>query len=176
MAFPYVKIGPWTNGIAPFLSAANATLLDDGIYNAQFPPTCKVRHSANQSILDTTYTTLTFDTELWDHADFPMHAAGNPTRLTAPVAGKYLVSGSAEFASNATGLREVVLYFNGTTIHTRVQIAALSGAVTVLNITDQLSLAAADYVELRVRQTSGGALNVVTSGVHSPILSAVRVA
>lgn len=177
MAFSiYTLIGPWTNGAAPALSAANMELIDQGIRNAMFPPSVSVRHTANQSCLDATYTTLTFDTEIFDTET--MHSTGtNPERITIPTGatGRYLVTGTIEWASNATGYREIQFRVNGTTGSGRTQVPAVNGAPTVIDATALLQLSAADYVEMRARQNSGGALNVVTNSVLSPVFSAVRV-
>jgi hypothetical protein len=74
MAYPYVKVGPWTNGAAPALSAANMTLIDDGIYDPQFPPSVRVTHSVAQSIASGAFATLAFDTETFD--SHGMHDTG----------------------------------------------------------------------------------------------------
>lgn len=177
MAFStYTLIGPWTDDAAPDLDAANMTLIDQGIRNAMFPPSVSVRHTANQATVTATYLTLTFDTEIFDTET--MHSTGtNPERITIPTGatGRYLVTGTAEFASNATGYREVLLRINGTTSSGRQMMPAVNGAVTVVEATALLQLSAADYVEMRVRQSSGGALDVVTNSLLSPIFSAVRV-
>lgn len=175
MAFPYVKIGPWTNGSAPALSAANMTLLDDGIFDAQNPPNVRVRHSTTQATADATYLTLTFDTEEFDtHA---MHSTGtNPTRLTSVAAGYYLVIGQIGFAANATGYREAMIFKGGTTVVARaVILAAPAVPPTHVIVTGVVSLASAEYVELRARQNSTGALNV-TGGVGETSFSATRIA
>lgn len=132
-------------------------------------PSARVYNDANISIDHNTLTALTFNTERYDTASFHS-TSSNTSRLTAPTAGLYIIGGSAQFAVNATGRRRVSIRLNGTT-----EIAVQEPAVdadAAINWSAALStsyeLAASDYVELLVFQTSGGALNVAAQNNHSP--------
>jgi hypothetical protein len=107
--------------------------------------------------------TLTFDSEADDSAN--LHSTvTNSSRMTAPVAGVYLVTANVRFASNGTGYRQVLFLVNGGTLHGDDIRAAVSGVVTDVVTSARVSLAAGDYVEVQVGQTSGGALNVEVAG------------
>jgi len=110
------------------------------------------------SIENNTYTTVTFDTEKFD-TDTCWEGVTNPTRLTATTAGKYLVFASTQWASNAAGTRQVYMRRNdGLSDWNQGEgTAALQAYGSVGGI---ISLAAAAYVECKVYQTSGGALNL----------------
>ena len=59
-----------------------------------------------------------------------MHSTvSNTGRITATTAGKYLIGGHIEFAANATGLRELYIRLNGTTINVNA-IAAAGATMT----------------------------------------------
>lgn len=138
------------------------------------PAQARVFNSGALSINNATPTVTTFDSERWDNGDLHSTSA-NTGRLTAPVTGLYVVGASVSFASNGTGYREVRLRLNGTTsiaIDTR---AAITGQPTRVVISTEYRLAAGDYVEVVVEQTSGGALNVEASGNWSPEAWAHRI-
>jgi len=128
----------------------------------------RVYNNANISVADSTTTDLTFNSERFDTDAY--HSTGtNTERLTAPVAGKYLITGNVRFAANATGFRQAVLILNGsTTIAATRQLAAGASVQNIMVVTTVFELAAGDYVTLRVFQSSGGNLNVEAQTNYSP--------
>lgn len=126
-------------------------------------PQARVTKGSAQSINDSTLTALTFDTETFDVGGLHDNSTNN-SRLTAPIAGKYRVSGTVDFAANATGLRRARILKNGTNSYADVIVNNNgSGAVqTRIPVTALVNLAAAEYVELQAEQRSTGALNVET--------------
>jgi hypothetical protein len=80
--------------------------------------------------------------------------------LVAKTAGKYNIQGQVEWASSATGVRQIQIRLNGTTIIASNRKLSLSAGVTQLLVETTYDLAINDYVELLVNQTSGLALNV----------------
>lgn len=101
------------------------------------------------------------------------------TRLIAPIAGTYDVSGGACFADYdafvTAGIRGALLLLNGTTIiDANVSSPVISGAITgpslntngragtALPLGTEIVLAASDYVQLAFTQSSGGS-TVITS-------------
>lgn len=132
-------------------------------------------HNANQSINDGTDTSLALNSERRDDAGFHDTSTNN-SRLTVPTgyAGWYQISGNVQFASNATGLRQTAIMLNGTTYLAVNLQPAVNGAVTIVAVSTMYYLNAADYVELRAYQSSGGGLNVETAGNYSPELRMVR--
>lgn len=151
-----------TNAIA----AATAGVKALGIDSTQFidsptQPRCSAYNNTTQSINDSTFTALTFNSEDFDVAS--MHdTASNTSRLTVPTGGDgvYLVIGHASFAGNATGARVAQLYKNGATALKRTTMNNAGAGTTVLvPVSEILVLVAGDYIELRALQDSGGALN-----------------
>ena len=117
-------------------------------------------NSAVQSINNTTWTALTFNSEDYDTGS--MHStSSNTSRITVPSshAGLYVMTGTVAFDSNATGFRAVSFYKNGAILYTPAQTQPITGSLTVVNVTAWAVLAVADYIELFAYQSSGGALN-----------------
>lgn len=118
--------------------------------------------AADRTIATATATYIDFDAEDFDTDAFHDNATNN-TRLTVPAGfgGKYLIFCSAEWVNNATGIRQILVRKNGTTItgiDTRINNGADYNVQMSLTFVD--SLAAADYVEYRVYQSSGGNLTL----------------
>ena len=90
-----------------------------------------------------------------------MFSGGQPTRLTAQIAGRYQISGSIIWDTSVGGsYRGARIQLNGTSF-----IASQVGASDVLGIEQTLStlydLDVGDYVELTAEQDSGNAIDVV---------------
>jgi hypothetical protein len=126
----------------------------------------RVYHSVAQPSNDNTVLMLSFDCERWDTGG--LHDAVQPTRLTCPQTGIYLISGSVSFAANATGRRYLDILLNGSTMIARQISPAAPVGATDLTVSTHYQLNAGDYVELRVLQQSGGALNINATPNCSP--------
>lgn len=107
-----------------------------------------------QTILNNTETALLLGSESTD-TDTIHSTASNQSRLTAQIAGKYLVTGAVDWASNATGVRRLRVKKNGTTDYAVVNVAAVNGSTTNLTISAFVDLAATDYIEMVIFQDSG---------------------
>lgn len=127
----------------------------------------RVYNSADLAVANTTVTTLTFNSERYDDADYHS-TSSNTSRLTIPQPGRYRVGGNIRWASNATGFRVVYLFLNASTYIAIESRAAVSGGPTDININTEWEFAAGDYVELQGYQSSGGSLNVTSASAYSP--------
>lgn len=120
------------------------------------------------SIPNETDVSLSFNTERWDtdaiHNPDLSDPSARPTRLTCRTAGTYLMFGHISFAPNATGRRYIAIRANGGQDLALQSTAALPMGSTVLSVVTVTTLAVNDYVELYVRQGSGGPLDVQPSG------------
>jgi len=138
-------------------------------------PCARVYHSASQTVGHASNTALQFDSERFD-TDSIHDPVTNNTRLTVPVAGKYLIVGQVRFASNLSGERSLAIRLNGTTELAALVVDAVNGDITEMIVTTIHELAASDYVELMAYHNSGGDLSVVAAANRSPEFSIVRVA
>lgn len=131
-------------------------------------------NSANIGTTSDSTAVLTFNSERWDTGNFHSTAT-NTSRLTAPTAGLYMIGGHVAFATNGTDYREVRIRLNGTThLASQATGAGVSIDPTRMSVTTTYQLAAGDYVELTVVQSSGGALDVIAEGNNSPEFWIVR--
>lgn len=121
---------------------------------------CYLQKSAAQTISNTTFTSLTWDTETIDTDAFHSTVT-NTDRITIPAGkgGKYLVHCMIIFAFNATNTRQLEIKKNGTTVSNNIGGASHSNNAPVF-CTTILDLVAGDYITAEAWQNSGGNLNV----------------
>ena len=126
----------------------------------------RVYHSANQSIPNDTITTLAFDSEDYDTDDIHDTVTNN-SRLTCKTAGKYLIAACIPYSTNGTGYRGAWIDLNGSVTLTLARIPAVtsSGIGTYVFIMTVYDLSVNDYVVLKAKQDSGGALDVLVNGL-----------
>ena len=101
----------------------------------------------------------------------------NSSRITLPDAGLYLVVGQFRWESNATGVRRIYLMKNGaSTIGTEEYVTYFQNDTSIddwyMPFVWCATFSAADYLEVRGYQTSGGNLDVKASGSY---FSAIRI-
>lgn len=161
---------PITTRSTGFLITASAwnELVDAINFIWSGAPTVKVYNSANISVPNNTETALTFDTELWD-TDGMHDTVSQTERLTCVTAGKYYIHACVEFAAGNTGYRLLSIRLNGSTYLARIKVqAATSSQPTILALSTEADLVAADYVELTAWHTQGSAINAVYAAAYSP--------
>ena len=119
-----------------------------------------VEHSDFQTISNATFTAVQFDQEVFDTDGFHSTSSNN-TRLTVPTGkgGYYRITGFGVFTRNATGLRSLAIYKNGTQERYFPEVTASSSVYEGAQGTVTLNLSAGDYIEFFVYQSSGGNLD-----------------
>jgi hypothetical protein len=136
----------------------------------------RITRSTHQSIVTATTTVITFDTVTEDVGGF--WAAGQPTRLTIPTSGVYVVTTHITFDQHATGFRYVAFRLNGgsaTVGHQKTQAHAVDGlGYPNLSTGTVRRFTAGDYLEIEVFQNSGGNLDCLSSS-GNPLLSIARI-
>ena len=131
---------PW--GFSPLYSAAYAT--------------------SGQTIADSTFTALTFDTNDFDRGG--IHSTSvNPTRFTVPMGGIYLCLGNVTFNPPTATQVAVVLKKNGTTFingggFIADTFTSLAGGAYCATI---VQLVSGDYIEFMGFQTTGSNQNTL---------------
>lgn len=124
------------------------------------PGVCAVR-TLTQSIPNMSHTAVAFTApDEWDTDTFHSPTS-NASQVTVPAGfgGRFTVTASLQFASNAAGARVAYIYKNGAT--TRWENDTDSAVNNRLQVSGEVSLAAGDYVELYVYQNSGAALDLL---------------
>jgi hypothetical protein len=125
----------------------------------------RVTRTALQVIGDNTLTPVSFDTESFDEGGF--FSLSNPTRLTAPEDGRYLVGYQIEFEANTTGSRHARIRLNGS-IYVAYEWFDPQALSPRMNGSVLIEMPAGDYVELVVFQDSGGDLDLTQQDEYSP--------
>lgn len=166
---------PTTRSTGNVLSAANVNT--DYVDNIKWlahessggAPTARVYNSTNFSVATATLTAITFNTERFDVGS--CHStSSNTSRLTVPSGGGgiYEIGGCVQYAANATGTRSTSIRINGTTTVAAESVVSLTANAFAHTVKCLYRLAAADYVELCIYQTSGGNLNIEAATNYSP--------
>jgi len=132
-------------------AAAASSFVGSSVYN-----------TSNQSINSSTLTAITFNSESFDTDTFHSTST-NTSRFTIPSGkgGKYLVSATLNFGSNATGVRYISLYKNGAAVIYGNSIPGSSAGGTAPVMSYVIDLAVNDYIELYAYQSTGGAFDVL---------------
>lgn len=129
------------------------------------PIVAKAISTSVQSINSGAYTPVTFTGVAFDTSG-TMWSAANPSRLTIPSDGYYLLIFNGTFALNTVGDRGIDFAINGS----RISEGELTQAVAVGAILHPLSascskqLTAGQYVEAHVFHSKGSALNLGVAG------------
>lgn len=149
----------------------NTFLRDNILWMATDAPVCRAYNSANISIANASDTAVTLNSERFDNAG--MHStSSNTPRITIPAgsAGKFLFGALIEFAQAGVNERGNHIKLNGTTYIAKMVHPPATSAPTSMTITSMYAMAAGDYIENYVYQSSGSALNLTASGNYSPEL------
>lgn len=124
-------------------------------------PSARISETANQLLNPNVDVFATFSVEEYDNAAMANLGVNND-RLTFTSTGIYLITGDVEFGNNANpavGGRKAVLH---TSVSNEIAFDTRRGAQnknTMCNITFLYQVTGADFVRLRVTQSSAGALN-----------------
>ena len=129
-------------------------------FNILRPDIGIARRAANQTIGTAADTEIILDTEDEDDAAY-FDLIGNPTRLTFPVDGVYLIEASVSFDTDNTGYRLLKLNRNGGGSDVTDIRNGVDGNSTTVRFTHITPRTAGDYYEMVVHQNSGGDLDVV---------------
>ena len=128
----------------------------------------RVYNSASIEIANITEVALTFNSERYD-TDSIHDTGSNTERLTCNTTGKYLISASLSFATDAGGnLRILRIYLNNTTIISQVWQPNSASGNNTLESTCTYELSATNYVTAKVYQNSGGAIDASLVANSSP--------
>jgi hypothetical protein len=120
-----------------------------------------VSKSAAQSISTLTATAVTWDVEAFD-TDAIHSTATNTSRFTIPTGkgGYWQISPVINWADqSAAGVRQLKIFKNGVVVKSS-HFYPTSDATMVNTYAYVINVAAADYVEVYVVQTSGGSVNI----------------
>jgi hypothetical protein len=150
--------------------AAGDMLYFDGTYWKRRPYDigARVYNNANQSIPNSAWQSLSYNSERWD-TDNIHDTVTNNSRLTCKTAGKYLVVAQVAFALNNTGARALRIMKNGSSVIAKLNLKAQAiGYDDRWGLSSIVSLEVNDYLTCDAWQNSGGDLNVVYEADFTP--------
>lgn len=157
----------------------NSQIRDAGNFQLA-KPYCNAYNSAGVACTTNVLTLVPLDTELEDNDN--MHSTGtNPSRIIFQTTGLFDIDAAADWPSNATGNRQLTLRLNsggtsggGTFIAQRDATPNASGATSVYPVLSikYRAVNVGDYVELFIRQVSGGSLTA-PGGINALFVSAL---
>lgn len=134
------------------------------ILRADGVPRCKAEYTAGGNVADVTSTYVRMGNEVKDTDGFhpsttdALNATPDSTyNFTLPFAGQYLIVAYADWATNATGRRRILLDLNGSE-YERANQLAVGGEATRHVASFVVDAAASDTLRFAVLQASGGAL------------------
>jgi hypothetical protein len=169
--FTYQDTGTTLTMTATGPNATIERLSQASLISATETVAARASTSAGQSISTSSITTIVYGTKA-SNAD--THNAFNTSTgvFTAPVAGRYRVSATAQFASasfTATNNLNLFLYVNGAEQSRDYFNVVNTGTYTppMLKVNDQVVLQAGQTVDIRISQDTGGSRSLVASGVQN---------
>lgn len=151
----------WTTGDVVTAAFLNQDLRDNPLF-LYTPPMCRP-YDTNATISIATSGTIqavTYNDERFD-TDTMHNTAANTSRITFTTAGKYMVGGCVQWASGATGVREVSIRSGGSVEIVQDDRINLAASAFHHHVNTIYHFSAADYAEFMCRQTQGTALNIV---------------
>lgn len=147
---------------------------------SEIQPSARVSASQSTNVPTNTDVPLSFDTVRFDTGG--LFNIGTPTRLTAPVSGKYLIQGQARFVGSTTGidpsgLRELSILLNGVILIAEENAPGLPNVLidtSKREVATVYELAAGDFVELIAFQSSSVAMTISATPQTSPEFMMIR--
>ena len=113
--------------------------------------------STTQSIADDTYTKIQFNTEVYDTASAYDNSSNYRFTVPSGQGGKYFIYSAVRMASSSATLT-LNLRLNGSNAGFS-SLKAVSGELQTILLNYGKDLSAGDYLEVFIRQQSGGSLN-----------------
>lgn len=136
---------------------------------------CRVWHSAAQSLPNSAWSQVVFDTALFDGGG--LYRAGAPGELVAPCAGVYLAGATLGFEGRAAGQRLMTIVTNGGAVwHTNASQPGGAGGDIYLEAHALVKLNEGDRLHVWAYQDSGSALGLLSVREAFPVLWAARLA
>ncbi len=155
MAKTYNTISTFTSG--QVLTAAQMNEIGTNSNGFRVPTICSVyRNAALSQTSSGNWQSIAWDTEHFTQTDSGMWSSGtNPSRITLTTAGVYLVTGSTQPSTGATGIRALAVYKDGAA-EAYGDMTDANATVNYCNVSALVRSTGTNYVELFQFQNSGG--------------------
>jgi hypothetical protein len=169
---------PYLEGVAP-KPGAKAILLTDGvdlmvldhIAAPGMTITPRAYRTSDLTVANATDTVVSWQAVNTD--DWGCWSAGNASRLTAPITGRYQAVAQLQFAGNTTGVRSAWIEHSVDGTIARTQLVPASTPLYFQVVTAAFGMTKGDYITLTVRQNSGGNLVLNQPNTFDPSLTLI---
>lgn len=141
-------------------STFESLLLAQTSFSMNRPIAVMMQVTTTTSLTSGTWTSIGMDSSTIDNYNGHSNSTNN-SRYTVQVAGKYVVSGTVAFATNATGDRGAKITKNGAVVqgpYALTSSASTTHGISVATAGFIIACNVGDYLELQGYQNSGGAL------------------
>lgn len=183
MALTDITPMTWTDTVADLTDVNFNTEVRDSYNLLLSPPSVGIDYSTSQTIPNSAWTAVTFDTLLFDTlaTDTPQWASGSPTKLTCQVNGWYEVVASATF-NNPAGLGIVSGAIrkgpttSGTSLYGGSSVSTNGSTFGILDICVNvlMNLSTGDDLYFMIFQATGGGALTIPLDNYSPIFTMTR--
>ena len=149
---------------------ADLRVVERIIYGCRVYNSTTINHTSSGS-----WQNITFDSDRDDPQD--MHnTSTNTDRINCLLAGWYYMFGNLTWDNNASGIRELAIRLNDTTvIGTSTTITSPDGTVDERqSVATFYHLDVDDYITLYAYQSSGGTLQINQASDHTPVLGMIK--
>ncbi len=135
---------------------------------------CRYTRSALQTIATGTDTHIDFNTVIYDTDK--IHDPVRIDRFAINTAGRYTIGAQVRWDADTTGYRLLYIIKNGTTVLVADERSAVStaGQPTIQSVTTTAKFIRGDYLEVTVKHSMFGNLDITVATEHSPIFWAQR--
>lgn len=139
-----------------------ASITNSEIVPSPAKPMCKTDDSGSLSVSTASFTDVEWDAEEWDTNTMHDNST-NPELITFRTPGRYRVTASIAWPSDATGYRRIQIVDDGGAVIAEDFRGAVSGEETGQSCVGEIEADAGDYVKLAVYQNSGSNLSITLS-------------
>jgi hypothetical protein len=160
VATTFVTPKTWAVGDVYTSGDANTYTRDNTVWLGTDKPLVRAYSSTTQSVLNSTFTILTFENERFDNQN--LHSSTSSTsKLIIPsgMGGTYLFGAVGNWSANPGTSNQQRILIGGTLI---VALSSMAAA-GVGTLTSSYRLSAGEYIEAQVFQNSGGTINMLPS-------------
>lgn len=139
------------------------------------PPRAQAINTTSQSIANNTSTALTFASAQYD-TDGMWRPGTSTAKLFCTTPGLYAVTAQISWDNNTSGYRAAALNHSGGRRYASDYRPPTDGGQSEASLAAQVTMEEDDWIEFRVRQTSGGALDAYADGEYVTSLAAALIA
>ena len=145
---------------ADFLPAATVNAILENQKFMYATPQVAVRLTSSQSVADATTDVVSWDEAVWETPD-TMWDAGTPTKVVVPRTGIYSICASTLWDASTDGTKRAIFIHIDGDVTPRIGMQVPAVDPTEFTLSFDTNLDEGSEIDMRVRQLSGAALNLL---------------